>query len=115
MMNFEQSDVQKNKVLGGLGYLIFFLPLIACPDSRFGRHCANQGLLVWIAQIVIWIVFGLLEWVLGWIPVIGWLVYLAHALLNIAVAVIAIYYAYLAISKGDARELPAIGHYRIIK
>ncbi len=115
MTRFEPSDVEKNRVLGGLGYLVFFLPLIACPESRFGKFCANQGLLIWIASLVVWIAFGLLEWILGRIPVIGWLVIIAHSLCNIAIAVIALYYTYLAASKGDARELPFIGNYSIIK
>ena len=115
MANFDQGDVEKNRVLGGLGYLIFFLPFITCPDSRFGKFCANQGLLLWIAGIVVWIVFGLLEWILGWIPFIGWLVFIVHGLVNIAVAVIALYYTYLAAAKGDAREIPFIGQYQIIK
>jgi uncharacterized membrane protein len=115
MAYFEPSDVEKNRVLGGLGYLVFFLPLIACPKSRFGRFCANQGLLVWIASLAVWIAFGVLEWILGGIPVIGWLVSIVHSLCNIAIAVIALYYAYLAISKGEARELPYIGSYTLIK
>ncbi len=115
MAYFDQGDVEKNRVLGGLGYLIFFLPFITCPDSRFGKFCANQGLLLWIAELVIWIGFGLLEWILGWIPFIGWLVYIVHGLANIAVAVIALYYTYLAVAKGDAREIPFIGNYQIIK
>jgi len=115
MANFDQSDVEKNRVLGGLGYLVFFLPLLACPDSRFGRFCANQGLLLWIAGFVVWIGFGLLEWILGWIPFVGWLVYIVHSLANLAVGIIALYYMYLAMSKGDAREIPVIGNYQIIK
>jgi hypothetical protein len=40
---FDQADIEKNKTMAGLAYLLFFLPLVACPDSPFGRFHANQG------------------------------------------------------------------------
>ncbi len=30
---FEAQDIEKNKVIAALAYLIFFLPLLAAPDS----------------------------------------------------------------------------------
>lgn len=29
---FDKEDVEKNKVMAGLAYIIFFLPLVACPE-----------------------------------------------------------------------------------
>ena len=63
---FDKEDVEKNKVMAGLAYIIFFLPLIACPDSAFGRFHANQGLLLFIFGVV-----G--SFLLGLIPIIGWI------------------------------------------
>lgn len=114
MANFEQSDLQKNRALGGLGYLIFFLPLIACPESRYGRHCANQGLIFWIFWVAYGIVFSLLS-NLFWIPVVGFLFQAVLWLCWFAVLALEIYYTVLAVSKGDAREIPFVGSYRIIK
>ena len=47
---FLKEDIEKNKFKAGLGYFIFFLPLVLCKDSKLGRHCANQGLLLMIAS-----------------------------------------------------------------
>ena len=41
---FSDQDIRENKLKAGLGYLVFFLPLVLCKDSKLGRHCANQGL-----------------------------------------------------------------------
>ncbi|NLA78908.1 MAG: hypothetical protein GX845_05135, partial [Erysipelothrix sp.] len=41
---FTQEDIEKNKTMAGLAYLIFFLPLVAAPESKFGKFHANQGL-----------------------------------------------------------------------
>ena len=103
MAYFDQSDVEKNRVLGGLGYLIFFLPFITCPDSRFGKACANQGLI------------ALMELILGWIPVVNWIVGIAGTVCNIGFAILWLYYGILAFSKGDFRPLPYIGSYELIK
>ncbi|MDO4548152.1 MAG: hypothetical protein Q4D04_08645, partial [Clostridia bacterium] len=58
--SFSKDDMNDNRILGGLGYLIFFLPLITCPKSKYGRFCANQGLIILIAQIAIFLVFRIL-------------------------------------------------------
>ena len=39
-----------NKDMASLGYILFFIPLITCKDSKLGRYCANQGLLLLIAN-----------------------------------------------------------------
>lgn len=43
---FAPEDIQKNKVISALSYLgiLFFLPLMAAPESRFGKFHANQSL-----------------------------------------------------------------------
>ena len=46
--NIDPADIEKNKTMAGLAYLIFFLPLLACPDSKYGRYHANQALLLFI-------------------------------------------------------------------
>ena len=41
------------KVMSALAYLwiLFFLPLVVCPDSKFGRYHANQGLVLLLAAV----------------------------------------------------------------
>lgn len=109
--HFDPADVNKNRVVGGIGYLLFFVPLIACNNSRYGRYCANQGLLLLIAVAVVSIVFGLL----GAIPLIGWLFNIIRNLVQLVIAVVAVYYTFLAVTAGDAREYPIIGYITIIR
>ncbi len=40
-LDFSAEDIEKNKTMAGLAYLIFFLPLIASPDSAFAKFHAN--------------------------------------------------------------------------
>ena len=63
---FDPADIEKNKLMTGLAYLLFFLPLLACPKSKFAKFHANQGLLLFIITLVGSIVLSLI-WIIGWI------------------------------------------------
>lgn len=112
---FPQSDYEKNRIWGGLGYLVFFLPLIFCPNSRYGKHCANQGLIGLIAILLIALAGWILGLILGWIPLVGALISWVMRLARIAVSLLCAYYCYLAIAKNDTRTFPYIGETTLIR
>lgn len=101
---FDREDIEKNKVIAGLAYLIFFLPLLACPDSRFGRYHANQSLILFIASVAGTIILSI-------IPIIGWLLL---PLFSIAIFVFVILGLVNGI-QGKAKELPVIGKFKLLK
>lgn len=101
---FTEEDIEKNKVMAALAYLIFFLPLIACPDSPFGKYHANQGLLLLITGFVGSIVLGI-------IPIIGWILLPFFSLAVFIFAIIGL----VGALNGKSKELPIIGKYSIIK
>jgi len=101
---YSPEDIEKNKVICALAYILFFLPLIACIDSPFGRFHANQGLLLLIVAVAGNIVLGL-------IPIIGWILMPLFSLAILVFAVLGIVNA----ATGKAKELPVIGKLRIIK
>ena len=65
MISFTDEDWQANKIKAGLGYIVFFLPLILCRDSKLGRHCANQGLILFIVSLLAGMVLGIFAGVLA--------------------------------------------------
>ncbi|MDD2421869.1 MAG: hypothetical protein PHC60_09855 [Heliobacteriaceae bacterium] len=101
---FTAEDIDKNNVISAFAYIIFFLPLVACPDSPFGKFHANQALLLLTTGIVGSIVIKM-------IPVIGWILLPFFSVLIVIVGVICLVNAF----NGKARELPIVGKYRIIK
>ena len=109
---FEQGDIDKNKTIAGLSYIppLFFLPLVSCPDSRYARFHANQALLIILASIAISIV----SFILGLIPVIGWLGLIVSGLGGIGVFVFFLMGIIGAFS-GKSNPLPLIGSIKIIK
>jgi len=105
---FDPVDIEKNKVVAALSYLgiLFFLPLVVCPESRFGRFHANQGLLLLIVSIIINVVWSM--FIL--IPLVRTLISLLY------LAVFALFlYGLINTLQGNAKELPIIGSIRIIK
>lgn len=101
---YTRADIEKNKTMAGLSYLLFFLPLVACPESRYARFHANQGLLLLIVSIAGNIV-------LSFIPLIGWIL---RSIFGIGVLVLCIFGLSNGLS-GKATRLPFIGSYDILK
>lgn len=109
---FEQEDIQKNKVMGIFAYLswLVLIPLFAAKDSKFARFHCNQGLVLAIVEIVTWVVFG----ILSNIPYVGWL----FAVLNSLISIVCVVFAVLGIvsaARGQAKQLPIIGKIKILK
>ncbi|NLJ67605.1 MAG: hypothetical protein GX340_09920 [Clostridiales bacterium] len=101
---YTSEDIEKNKTMAGLAYILFFLPLISCPESGYARFHANQGLVLLIAGIA-----GNL--ILGMIPIIGWIL---MPLFGIGVMILGIMGIINGFG-GKAKRLPLIGKFNILK
>jgi uncharacterized membrane protein len=97
------KTLKKNKVIAALAYAIFFLSQIVDKDSEYGKFHANQGLLLLIVSLV-----G------NAILTISMIDILLVPLLNIILRVLFIMGALNAYN-GQAKELPMIGKYRLLK
>ena len=117
---FDQSDLDSpNKWCYILAYLwiLFFLPLLVCPDSKVGRFHANQGLMLLIFSAVVGTLAGILGG-MAWIPVIGGMFSIFSSFLASAgglIHVAAFIYQLINIVNLKAVELPLIGKLRLIK
>ena len=112
---YEEDDIKQNKTMAGLAYILFFLPLIVCKDSRFGRFHANQGLLLLILSVAGYIVISVLTTVLA---TITWRLFgfisLLYSLYGFFILALAVYGLVNGLN-GKVKELPLIGKYRIIR
>lgn len=103
-IEYDAQDIEENKTIAGLAYLIFFLPLIATPDSKFAKFHANQGLILFILAVAGNIILGM-------IPFIGWLLIPIFTLFVLVLGIIGLMNGL----NGKSKELPLIGKFRIIK
>lgn len=101
---YTSEDIEKNKTMAGLSYLLFFLPLITCPESGYAKFHANQSLLLLIVGIAGNVILGI-------IPVIGWML---MPIFGIGVLILGIMGLVNGFG-GKAKRLPLIGRFDILK
>ncbi len=99
------------KVFGVLAYIgiLFLVPLLA-GKTEFSKFHANQGLVLFIAEIAVNIVAGIITL----IPIIGWIIGLLFWAVDIFWLVLMIM-GIVNACQGEMKELPLIGKIRIIK
>ena len=102
---FAPADIEANKIMAVLAYILFLIPLLAAKESPYAKYHTNQGLLLFLAGIVVSIAGSI-------IPILGWFIILPIGSVIVAVlGIIGIINAW----KGTAKDLPIIGKIRIIK
>ena len=111
----DPADVEANKAMAILAYIIFFIPLLAARESKFAMYHANQGLTLFLTWVAVWVVGAILQAILFAISVvlglgfsgIWWIVYAAVLVLVIL--------GILNAAKGEMKPLPIIGKITFIK
>lgn len=91
----DQNDIEENKTLAILCYLgiLFIIPLLLKPKSRFVKFHAKQGLVLaigWFIGMVLYPVMGL-----------GFIVHIAIVVLSIM--------GIMNVSEGSMKKLPVVG------
>lgn len=125
--DFSQEEIQKSKVVCALSYLgiLFFLPLVVYPDSRYGRFHANQGLVAFIFYCIVNVVRSLLSLMINLIfwnnyvgGIVAGLVSLLNGLISLVLSLlilVCILFGVINTLNGKAKELPVIGKIRLFK
>ena len=112
-----KKDAEDNKVMGILAYLgiLVLVPIFAAKESLFARFHSNQGLILLIVAIVLGVAINIINAIL--IKVSYTLVFLT-ALLSIVIWLGILVFMIIGIinaAKGEMKELPIIGKYKILK
>lgn len=107
---YEAEDKAKNKVMAILSYIgiLVLIPILAAKDSKFAKFHANQGLILFIANVAYSVVTGILGFVLGLIPVVGTFFPTVFGILSLVFVAGMVFGIYNA-ATGKAKELPFIG------
>ncbi len=106
---FNPNDISNNKVMAILAYfgILVLVPLFAAKESPFARFHANQGLVLFVASIICFIIAAVLSSISSWLGLIGTILYIVIGVL----AIIGIINA----ATGKAKQLPLIGGIQLIK
>lgn len=96
-----KEDIEKNRVFGIFAYIFFPVPFFAAKNSPFANYHTRRGIVIFIAAIAIM----LLEFIVGMIPVLKWLLGLPLYLISL----VPLAYTVLGIinaARGKMKELP---------
>jgi uncharacterized membrane protein len=111
-INPDQADIDNNKVFAILAYigLLFLVPLLAAPNSKFARYHTNQGIVLFLAAII-----GLgASTIMSFVPFLGclgWVLWLILVAGVFGLMIIGIINA----AQGQYKPLPVIGHFQVLK
>lgn len=100
--HFDPKDVADNKLVACLSYIgiLCLIPLLAKKDSKFAQEHAKQGLVLVIAFLVLFVI--------GIVPILGWLIAFFGDLILLVVALV----AFIKCLMGEFWEIPVLGAYR---
>lgn len=124
--NFDPKDVEVNKVYGILAYLGFLVivPILLAKESAYAKFHANQGLTLFIVEVGISIGGNIIIAILGlftMIPFVGWIFGIIATIIGITIWLLGIATLVFAVMgiinavKGEAKELPIIGKFQLLK
>lgn len=113
---YSAQDIQQNKILAVFSYIgfLFLIPLLACRNSRFARFHANQGIVLFISEVLFNFCLGVLRFVnrLSLIH-FSWLISLLNAF-TIVFLVLSIW-GIVNVCTGKAVKLPILGEVTLLK
>lgn len=114
--SYNETDREQNRLVAVLSYLhiLVLVPLLAMKESPFTQYHAKLGLNLLLWHLAAEIIGGIVTSVLGWIPVVGWLISLLFGLLNLALWAINVF-GIVSAAQGKARELEILAPFKIIK
>jgi len=93
------DDVEKGKGMAWLSYLwiLWLVPLLALKDNAFCKFHVKQGIILTILAIAVWVV--------GWIPILGWIIAFVVYVYIVVMAIMGIINA----ASGKYWKMPILG------
>ncbi len=113
--DYDSKDIEDNKIFSLLSYIafLFIVPLLIAPKSKFARFHANQGLVLFIVDLILGIAVSIVSAIFGAIHLC-----VAGSIVGAVVGIAGLIWMVLGIVNavtGRAKELPVIGGIKIIK
>ena len=115
---YKEEDIKKNKFFSVISYLplLFIVPLIFKKESKFARFHANQGLSLFVCEVIVSVVCFILKWVFTLLAIAPLLIGLNFIMTVIFIIMLSILLVGVMNANGGlAKSLPFIGGIEIIK
>ncbi len=114
---FKTEDVESTKGLAWLSYIgfLFLIPMLVNKDSPYTKFHVNQGIVLFLAEIIINVAGIVLGIALRFLPFVGGII---ANLLQLALGLVCLVLVILGIVnavQGNANRLPVIGNIELYK
>ncbi|MBN1544430.1 hypothetical protein JW898_03125 [Candidatus Woesearchaeota archaeon] len=97
------KEVEDGKIFAFLGVFLtiigFIIVLLAKKDNKYAMYYAKQGLVLFIAYVILWII--------GIIPVLGWIIAILGSIFLLILWILGWIYAL----SGEEKPIPIIGQF----
>jgi len=95
------KDIEENKLIAAIGYLgiLCVIPLLGKKDSAYCQFHGKQGLVIFIAWLVLW--------ACNIVPVLGQIVWMLGSIVLLVLVVLGMIHAL----NGEEWEVPVLGKY----
>lgn len=116
---FTTEDVEKNKVFGIFAYLgiLVLVPLLGAKDSLYAKFHANQGLILFIFNIILNAAGRTITFALK-VATFGMMNNAINVLVSLATTAVSLVFVIIGIinaCSGEPKKLPIIGGFTLIK
>ncbi|MBE6731132.1 MAG: hypothetical protein E7564_05545 [Ruminococcaceae bacterium] len=115
---YKEEDIKNNKFFAVISYLplLFIIPLIFKKESKYARFHANQGLSLFVCEVIVSVVYFILKWVFTLLAIAPLLIGLNFIMTVISIIMLSILLVGVMNANGGlAKSLPFIGGIEIIK
>jgi uncharacterized membrane protein len=115
-LEVDPDDAEKHKIFGIIAYLsiLCLVPILAAKESPFAKYHANQGLVLFLLEIVIWIALFVIGIILAMLPAgLGFLSAVFALLYLVPLALLI--YGIINAAAGKCVPLPVIGGIKLLK
>ncbi|HYD03679.1 MAG TPA: DUF4870 domain-containing protein [Alphaproteobacteria bacterium] len=97
-----KNDSKLFALIGVIPLIGWIIVLLARKKDSYAMHYAKQGLILFIAAVIV----GIASWATGWVPLVGWLV---EAVLKIGWFILFVFGIVYSLS-GKKQYIPLIGN-----
>lgn len=112
---FDQNDITQNKAMAVLSYffILVLIPIFAAKDSKFARYHANQGLTLFILEVIYSIFISVLSAII--VAISAKLMFICYIFSLFSLVILALIIIGIVNSaSGRAKALPIIGGLHLI-
>ena len=104
-----KEEQNKERICSAIAYLgfLFFIPLLACPDSKYAKFHANQGIILCIFNAILSAISGIS------IIINSFKINIIEIIVDTVILLYSVYGVYNAVT-GREKKLPLIGKFNII-